>query len=101
LLNPVCQKGGSPALPPDDLEGIDSYILQLHEHDSDGQAFRYATRKLQGQWLPSLPAGLKHINIRDFANALEKLADYLEGLDNWFGDLVEAKVNFRATSTTR
>ena len=39
---------------------------------------------------------LKHINIRNFAAALEKLADYLEGIDNWFGDLVEAKVEYQS-----
>jgi hypothetical protein len=100
LLNPVCEKGGSPALPPDDLEGIDAYILQLHEHDPDGQRFRYATRKLKGQRLPSLSAQLKHINVRAFAVGMEKLADYLEGLDNWFGDLVDAKVEYQAKYAT-
>jgi len=93
LLNPTCELGGSPALPSDDLEGIDSYILQLHKHDPDGQRFRYATRKAKR--LPSLPQ-LNHINIRDFGIALEKLADYLDGLDMWFGDLVEAKAVYQA-----
>ena len=27
---------------------------------------------------------------------MEKLADYLEGLDNWIGDLVDAKLEYRA-----
>lgn len=93
LLNQICELGGSPALPPDDLEGIDSYILQLHKHDPDGQRFRYATRKAKR--LPSL-SQLTHINIRDFGIALEKLADYLDGIDMWFGDLVEAKIEFQA-----
>jgi hypothetical protein len=92
LLNPICELGGSPALPVDDLDGIDSYIQQLHKHDPDGQRFRYSRTKAKGRTarLPSLP-GLKYVNIREFSTALEKLADYLEGLDNWFGDLVEAK----------
>jgi len=93
LLNPICELGGSPTLPLDDLEGIDSYILQLHKHDPDGQRFRYSTRKAKR--LPSLPH-LKHINIRDFGIAAEKLADYLDGLDMWFGDLVEAKIQCQA-----
>ncbi len=99
LLNPVCELGGSPAIPADDLEGIDSYILQLHEYDPDGQHFRYSTTKLKGRKakrLPSLPPELRHINIRGFGIALEKLADYLDGLDMWFGDLIDAKVEFRA-----
>jgi hypothetical protein len=97
-LNPACELGGSPALPPSDLEGIDSYIRQLHKHDPDGQRFRYATTKpkdLQGKSMPSLPPDLKHINIRNFTIALEKLADYLDGLDMWFSTLIEAKLEFK------
>jgi len=99
LLNPICELGGSPALPIDDLEGIDSYILQLHKHDPDGQRFRYSTTKTKGHKAtrsPSLRPDLKHINIRNFAIALEKLADYLDGIDSWFGDLVEAKIEFQS-----
>jgi hypothetical protein len=102
LLNPICELGGSPALPQDDLEGIDSYILQLHEHDSDGQRFRYSTTKMKGQKAkrsPSLP-NLKYINIREFAIAMEKLANYLDGLDMWFGDLVEAKIQYQSRCAT-
>ncbi len=97
LLNPTCELGGSPALPLDDLEGIDSYILQLHKHDPDGQRFRYSTTKAKGRKarLPSLP-NLRHINIRDFAVGMEKLADYLEGLDNWIGDLADAKIEYQS-----
>jgi len=92
LLDPVCKLGRSSALPQEDLEGIDSYILQLHKHDPDGQRFRYSMTKptARKSRLPSLPY-LEHVNIRQFAVAMEKLADYLESLDNWFGDLVEAK----------
>ena len=32
----------------------------------------------------------------DFAAGMEKLADYLEGLDNWIGDVVDAKLEYRA-----
>jgi hypothetical protein len=97
LLNPTCELGGSPALPPDDLEGIDAYILQLHKHDPDGQRFRYSTTKSKkARQLPSLPSDLKHINIRNFATAMEKLADYLDALDMWFGDLVDAKAEYQA-----
>lgn len=99
ILNPTCELGGSPPLPPDDLEGVDSYIDQLHHHDPDGQRFRYSTIKAKGQktaTLPSLPADLTHINIRNFADSMEKLSDYLEGLDDWIGDLVDAKLEYQA-----
>jgi len=103
LLNPTCELGGSAALPTDDLEGIDSYILQLHKHDPDGQRFRYPTTKSKGRSvkrLPSLPPDLKHINIRDFAIALEKLADYLDALDMWFGDLIDEMIEYQAKYAT-
>ena len=61
MLNPACDLGGESPLPPDDLEGIDSYIAQLHQHDPDGQRFRYSTTKAKGQKtrrLPSLPDNL-------------------------------------------
>ena len=99
MLNPACELGGESPLPPADLEGIDSYIAQLHQHDPDGQRFRYSTTKAKGQKtrrLPSLPDNLTHINVRDFAAGMEKLADYLEGLDSWIGDLVDAKLEYRA-----
>lgn len=70
-------------LPPDDLEGIDSYIRQLHEHDPDGQRFRYAMVKAKRAQAErrSLSPELRHINIRNFAIALEKLADYLDAIE--------------------
>lgn len=97
LLNPVCEMAGQSAFPLDDLEGINSYIRQLHEHDGDGLCFRYPTTK---KGAPSLRSGLTKINIRDFSSALEKLADYLEGTDNWFGDLTEAKAEYQAKRGT-
>lgn len=98
MLNPVCELGGSPAFPQDDLEGIDSYILQLDMHDPDGQRFRYATIKSKGRKkkrLPSLSPDLKYINVREFAIALEKLADYLEAIENWFDDIADAKAEYQ------
>ena len=92
LLNLVHNVADDSTFPPDDLEGIDSYIRQLHEHDPDGQRFRYPTTK---KGTPSLRSGLTRINIRHLSNALETLADYLEGTDNWFGDLIEAKAGYQ------
>jgi hypothetical protein len=93
LLNAVSEIADNSAFPLDDLEGIDSYIRQMHEHDPDGQRFRYPTTR---KGTPSLRSGLSSINIRDLSNALEKLADYLEGTDNWLGDLMEAKAGCQA-----
>jgi hypothetical protein len=74
---------------------VSSYIGQIHAHDPDGQRFRYATTKLKGNANrkrsrargPSLKPDLKLVNIRLFAIAMEKLADYLEHIESWFGHL--------------
>ncbi len=97
LLNPVCALVPNPPFPDDDLAGIDSYIRQLHEHDPKGESFRYATTKVRrnGTRSPSLSPDLKLVNIRAFAAAMERLADYLEGIEGWFGDLVDAKAQYR------
>jgi hypothetical protein len=99
MLSPACELGGESSLPQTDLEGIDSYIDQLHQHDPDGQRFRYWTIRGKGQkpaTLPSLPNYLIHINIRNFADGMEKLADYLEAFDNEIGDLIDAKIEYQA-----
>jgi hypothetical protein len=94
LLDPVCELVGNPPFPPEDLEGINSYIHQIHEHDPDGQRFRYATRSRARD--PSLSPELKLVNVRIFANAMEQLADYLEAVKSWFGHLREQRDEMRA-----
>lgn len=106
LLDPVCELVANPPFPPQDMEGIDSYIQQVHEHDPDGQRFRYATTKLKSSGrlsrsharAPSLSPELKLVNIRIFANAMDLLADYLEAVESWFGHLLwqrdEVKGNY-------
>jgi hypothetical protein len=103
LLNPVCQCVGNAPFPTEDLDGIESYIQQIHEHDPDGQRFRYATVKLREKkkttkakksipaTAPSLRPDLKLINIRVFAEAMEMLADYVESIEGWFSDLLQTK----------
>lgn len=93
LMNPVSKVADNSVFPSDDLEGIDSYIQQLHQHDPNGQHFRYPTTT---KGAPSLRPGLTGINIRDFSDALEKLSNYLEGTDNWLSELVEAKAGYQA-----
>jgi hypothetical protein len=87
LLDAACDDLDQP-LPAQDIEGIDSYIEQLHEHDPRGESFRYATLKGKPH-IGSLPADLKLINLRNFADAMERLADYLDGVITWFDDMVD------------
>ncbi len=87
LLNAVSEMADGSAFPQDDLEGVDSYIRQLHEHDPNGEHFRYPTTK---KGLPTLRPRLTLINIRELSNCLEKLADYFEGTGNWLSDVIDA-----------
>jgi hypothetical protein len=49
LLNPVCDEVGNAHFPQEDLDGIESYIQQIHAYDPDGQRFRYAIAKGKGK----------------------------------------------------
>ena len=80
LLNPICERAANPPFPSEDLEGVDSYIRQLHEHDPDGLCFRYATTKPKknprtGRLSrdPSLTPKLKLVNIRVLAFYISRL----------------------------
>src|SRR5262249_58382908 len=69
------KRGGDQAA---DMEGIDSYIQQLSKLDPDSFSFRYTYSK-EGK--PLLPDALAMINLRHFAEMMERLADYLDGFD--------------------
>ena len=93
LLNPVCDEVGNVHFPEEDLDGIESYIRQLHEYDPDGQRFRYAIAKgKKGRREQSLPSTLTTINIRVFAESMERLADYLGNVESWFDHLLDTKL---------
>lgn len=88
MLDPVCQAAGADLLPQEDMEGLDSYFLQINAHDHDGQSFRYArTRELKRTLGPEL----RLINIRSFAINMEKLADYLEGIERWLAQMIDGR----------
>jgi hypothetical protein len=74
------------------MKGVNSYIQQLTDNDPDAQAFRYAVSK---KGAASLPPNITHINIRVFADSMERLADFLDGLDAAFGGLQDNKRNAR------
>lgn len=61
---------------------------QLTALDRDSYSFRYTVSK---KGTPSLPEDLKFINLRNFAEKLERLADYLDALDTAIGVLTEQK----------
>ena len=92
MLNPVCDEVGNAHFPQEDLDGIESYIEQIHTYDPDGQRFRYAIARGKGRKREqSLPQSLHIINIRVFADAMERLSDYLGSIESWFGQLLDTK----------
>ncbi len=72
----------------DDFAGIDSYIKQLSEVDPKSTSFRYKRNK---EGLKNLPETLTHINIGVFADRMESLCTYLDGVDSYLDYLRENK----------
>jgi len=89
----VCKAVGWDKISPADEEGIDSYISQFTELDPESFSFRY-TRSKKG--LPSLPLELRRINLRHFAETVERLADYFDALDMAVSVLVQEKGEMEA-----
>jgi hypothetical protein len=88
MLDPVCDIAGADKLPKADLDGIDAYMQQLNARDPKGESFRYGRSRDSTR---TLSEDLVHINIRSFAIHMEKLADYLEGLDHWLRMLIDGR----------
>jgi hypothetical protein len=84
----ICKGAGWQNLDSEDIEGIDDYIRQLSIMDPDSYALRYPRSK-KGQ--RSLPEDVKPINLRHFAELLERLANYLDGLDGAIVSLEDAR----------
>jgi len=89
----ICKAAGWKAPDVGDIEGIDDYIRQLVKLDPDSSSFRYAYSQ-KGD--PSLPSDLKRINLRHFAEMMERLASYLDALDSATDHLEEVKAEMEA-----
>lgn len=79
-LRPLVQALGEGAGRPDTIEGINFYIEKLHEFDPKSFAGRYASEETKA----SLRAAQKDggtVDLPTFAEAMERLSNYLEGLD--------------------
>lgn len=79
-------------LPKKDLDGIESYVAQLNAVDPQSQSFRYS---ISTKDVPSL-SKLRHINIIVFAEAMERLCNYFEGIDAHFDVLNDHKAEMLA-----
>lgn len=75
-----------------DLNTIEQCINQLSETDPFSTAFRYPTDKEDN---PSLP-DIKHINLRNLSEIINKTASLLEGVSAWIGEYLENKLEMKA-----
>jgi hypothetical protein len=89
----VCNEAGWDKLSAADEEGIDSHIRQFTALDPESFSFRYTHSK---KGLPSLPSELRCINLRHFAEMVERLADYLDALDMAVSVLAQRKAEMEA-----
>lgn len=93
MLSAIGKASGWGELDAANIEGIDDYIRQLSEVDPDSFSFRYTHSK---KGTPSLPAELGLINLRHFAEMLERLANFLDGLDIGLSALEDDKAEWKA-----
>jgi hypothetical protein len=73
------------SMPPDEVQGIEAYIEQLHTVDKGSFTFRYPLTK-DG----NVSVGdIERINLGQFGEYMERLCAYLEGIDAYYGHLIE------------
>jgi len=89
----ISKAAGWDELPAEDVEGIDDYIRQLCEVDPSSFSLRYS-HSTKGE--PSLPKGLTHINLRHFGELMERLANYLHGVEAGSSHLEDLKQEMEA-----
>ena len=92
------ERACTPPFPIVELEGVESYILQIDEIDPNGESFRYATMKVTKADRPeslhlSIRRDIELGNIGVLGIAMEKLADWLEAIGWWIAELEDAKAD--------
>ena len=93
MARDITKAAGWNDLPSADVEGIDNYIQQLCEVDPRSYSLRYCHAK-NGD--ASLPKELTHINLRHFGELMERLANYLYGLEAATSHLEDLKQEMEA-----
>jgi len=77
MLSACYRKANLAAPVKENMAGVDSYIRQLSTVDRESQSFRYS---ISSKGDPAL-AGLTHINIRTFAEKMERLCDLFVSIE--------------------
>jgi hypothetical protein len=91
-LNPICERAQHNSIPLEDKQGITAYMQQLNDYDPSGVSFRYGRERDMSR---TIPENVVRINIRTFAFHMEKLSNYLNGLNGWLDDMVTQNRNSR------
>lgn len=94
----VCEAAGWDQVSDEDIGGVENHIQQLTTLDPDSFSFRYAGSK---DGVSYLPKELTSINLRHFAQMVEKLAEYLDALDTAVSVLYDAKQECRIKALLR
>lgn len=90
LLRPVVNKLRKGVMPSERISGINFYIRQLNELDPDSARFRY-TKGIENT-KNKLRQAQKHgasVDLQTFAGAMERLANFLDGLNGYVAALGE------------
>lgn len=72
---------------PDDLDAVEQCLNQFNEIDQTSIGFRYPTDK-QGN--PTIPE-IKHINLRNLAEVMERISSFFEGVDTGISEYLSHK----------
>src|SRR2546426_4210288 len=98
-LRPALLALGNKVVPQENIKGLNSYIRQLNEIDPKGLEFRYTTAIEETKDKLKKVQQYGHVlGIQNFAERMERLANYLEGLDCYFDELVDCYHQFLADS---
>ena len=93
ISSAISKVAGWDDLPTADLEGIEDYIRQISEMDPSSYSLRYARSK-KGH--PTLPESLTHINLRHFGGVMDRLANYLSGIDSGVCHIEDMKHDYES-----
>lgn len=80
--------------PAGDLDAVEECIQQFSQKDPSSMAFRYPTDKAGNQSLP----GLKHINLRNLAEVVDRIASLLDGVSMGISEYLDCKGEMEAES---
>jgi hypothetical protein len=90
-FRPAVQALGSDTVPPEEVKAINSYIQQLNEIDPNSEDFRYTTNIEETRAkLEKVQEHGEALGVKNFAEAMERLAYWLEGFDGYFGSMIDS-----------